>query len=564
VVRFVETGERRHEEHGGEEAQEDREEERAFQVARLSAGRPEFVRHGLRRYQVPLTAAAFALLALSVRLALLPVSPIPLPHVHDEFSYLLAGDTFAHGRLTNPTPPAADFLETFHVLVRPTYMSKYPVAQGLVLAAGQVLFGHPWWGVLLSAGAMSAALFWALNGWLPRRWALLGGLAAALRYGAADYFVDSYWGGAVAATGGALVFGAAGRLLRRGGHRTHPVRNGLVFGVGGAILLHSRPWEGFLFCVPFALALLVQAAKRDSRAAAARSLGATLLPLALAGAFLLYDAARVTGSPWELPHRAYTEQYQAASLFLVGRDTPAPASRHAELRRFFTEWEPAALSPKTGRLAADWAGSVARWLRGIRTLSGAWGAAIAVAVLSRGKRFRLPIAALAFFTAGIGLQRYQTLHYAAPALALFVALAAAALREALLRLGRAAPHLIRASFVLAAVLLGVRALSTSARPVDLFASLRKSVEDVLGARGGTHLVSVRYAADHDIHTEFVFNVADVAGAKIVWLRDPPQEERAAVAAAFPGRRYWLFEPDRSGRLRPYRAPSPLDASPSAR
>lgn len=498
---------------------------------------------------------ALALLAVSVRLALFPVSPIPLPRIHDEFSYLLAADTFAHGRLTNPTPPAADFLETLHVLVRPTYMSRYAAAQGLALAVGQVLFGHPWWGVLLSAGAMCAAVFWAVRGWVPHRWALLGGLAVALRYGAADYFVDSYWGGAIAAVGGALVFGAAGRLLGRGGPRAYPVRYGLLFGAGGAILLHSRPWEGFLFCVPFATALLARAAKPASRTAAARSLGAALLPLALAGAFLLYDASRVTGSPWKLPHRAYAEQYGAASMFLFGRDVPAPPSPHAELRRVFIEWEPSAFSPKTGRLTVDWAVSVARWLRAIRLLAGAWVAAIAVAILSRGRRLGLPIAALAFFTAGIGLQRYQFLHYAAPAFALFIALVAAALREAILRARRAAPLLIRGSYALAAVLFGVGALSISARPVDRAASLRRSVEDVLGARRGTHVVTVRYAADHDPHAEFVFNAADVAGAKIVWLRDPPEAERAAVAAAFPGRRFWLFEPDRSGRLRPYPAGS---------
>lgn len=137
-----------------------------------------------------------AIAPLALRALVIPLSPAPAMHVHDEYSYLLEGDTFAHGRLTNPPHPLWMFFESIHIIQQPTYMGMYQPGQGMFLALGQILTGEPWYGVAISTGLMCAWLLWMLRGLFSPGWALLGASIAVIRIGIFSYWMSDYWGGA--------------------------------------------------------------------------------------------------------------------------------------------------------------------------------------------------------------------------------------------------------------------------------------------------------------------------------------------------------------------------------
>src|SRR6202521_77993 len=255
-----------------------------------------------------LAVIALFFFVIGVRLVILPQLPVPVPGIHDEFSYLLLGDTLAHGRLTNPPHPMWMSFESFHVNWFPTYSSKYPPGQGAVLAFGQLL-AHPWIGVILSVAAMCAAILWMLQAWLPARWAFLGAVLVALKFGISSYWINSYWGGAVAATGGALVLGAMARIVRRAN-----AHDALLLGLGVAILANSRPYEGLLFCAPAAAWFLWWlAGKTKSHDAPRARLLKVVVPLSIAliltAAFMGYYNWRLTGNALLFPHVLNTRTY---------------------------------------------------------------------------------------------------------------------------------------------------------------------------------------------------------------------------------------------------------------
>jgi len=359
-----------------------------------------------------IAVAAIGGATILARVALLPWLPVPQPKVHDEFSYLLAGDTFAHGRLANPPHPLWIFFDTFHVIQHPTYASMYPPAQGMALAIGKML-GQPWIGVGLSVTAMCMAFTWMLQGWVPPEWALLGGVLVWMRFGVFSYWMNSFWGGAVAAIGAALVLGALPRIWDQ-----QLARDAIVFGVGAGILAISRPLEGAIFFIPFGAALLWWALRLNvpTRGAAMRRL---VLPiaaiLACTAGFIGFYNWRVTGSPVVFPH--FIEQREiTTAIFLWQHDKPPIPYANPQFDDFYHNFLPSLYQASWDAAKGQW------WYKSTDFWEFFLGPALSIPFLALpwvliGPRNRSLLVQAALSAVGLWVIVYYHAHYAAPLMA---------------------------------------------------------------------------------------------------------------------------------------------------
>src|SRR6266481_6248747 len=518
----------------------------------------EFFSRLAQRKGLAIIVLFFSVIAL--RLAALPVLPVPVPGIHDEFSYLLMADTFAHGRLANPSHPLWISFETFHVNWLPQYASMYPPAQGFALALGQLL-GHPWIGVLLSGAAMCAAILWMLQGWFPARWAFLGGVLAALKFGAASYWMNSYWGGATAAIGGALVLGALPRIAK---HSKIP--DTLLLGLGVAILANSRPYEGFLCCVPAAAWFFWWLiGKTKSRPPLRARLQNVLAPLALVlvltTAFMGYYNWRLTGSPLLMPHVLNTSTYHTTGLFLWDHKKPEMHYRNQQFEDFYNGWERENYDntwPDVWRVSVEKLGRCAItyfWVGELLALP-------AISFLFRDRKMRLLLATFLLVTVGVFAVIWSNPHYAAPLACVIFALVVQAIRH--LRTLRICPRPVGLALSRAIVLLlvldtGINALRRICDPLAWPCQgdpSRAAIAEKLQHTPGKHLIIVRYDPDdHNIHNEWVYNGAEIDTAKVLWARELDPQQNANLFAYFKDRKIWLVTPDSDNTyLEPYTPP----------
>src|SRR6202167_4430134 len=519
-----------------------------------------------RRQRLCALLVGFSVIA--IRVALIPILGIPQPRFNDEFSYLLAANTFAHGKLTNPTHPMWIHFESFHIIQQPTYMSMYPPAQGLVLAVGQLL-GNPWIGQVLITALMCSTLCWMLQAWLPPPWALFGAALAVLRLGILSYWMNTYWCASVAALGGALVLGAWPRLRR------HPrVRDSLLMGFGLVVLANSRPYEGLIFSLPVAAAMLwwlissrltsvgVTSKKRSAlQTALSKIVLPLLLILVVAALATGYYYRRITGNPFRMTYQVNRATYATAPYFLWQTPQPEPVYHHAIMREFY-RWELGEFEKNLsviGFLRRALEETYLWWqfylgpLLTIPLVALTWVLRKSVSRKSvlRKPTMRLPAAICGAMILRFSIQTCTLPHYYSPAVgALYILLVQCMRylwhwRPTRLTVG---PSLARMIPVLACSMILLR-LTAAAVHVEIEPAWprgnlqRAKIVSDLARMPGRQLVLVGYGPDHNVDREWVWNDAEIDRSKVVWARDMGDAKNQELLNYFKDRNVWRINGD---------------------
>ena len=480
----------------------------------------------------------------------------PVPALHDEFSYLLAADTFASGRATNPTHPAWEFLETYHVLSQPSYQSKYPPGNGLILAAGQMLTRQPIVGVWICLAAATSGLFWMLRGWFASRWALLGALILICNWPVTKLWGQTYFGGAPALLGGVLVFGAFARLRRR-----PSLPAAVCLGSGLVMWAITRPYEGLIASL-MPLAILAGRGLMADSQSRTRWLTRVALPLLCilvgGGWGLGWYHQQVTGSPWKWPYRLYEETYtrRVATLSTLFSWTPLGTRERTipslEYQSSAAQLRMAATKPVLYGLTK----TVRQWWFHVGLI---WTLPLYLGCLSTIKQTvanravsarprAWSMVSIALVGIAILLQRSAGFpHYAAPIQPLLVLLIVQGLRYLWVwriadwRVGSLVVSWLTWSCLL---FFALPLLTGSNHPnVRPWSLERNRLQQELQSQSRPSLVIVKYGHRHSMHEEWVYNRADLQQAHVVWARQLEASRLPRLLEMFPERDVWIVEAD---------------------
>jgi hypothetical protein len=511
--------------------------------------------------KTPLVMLLLFVLPIALRLALLPKFPTPLPSGADDYGYILLADTLRHFRLANPMHPMRQFFETVFALQEPKYASIYPAGQGLVLALGWMIFGNPWAGVLIATGAFCALCYWMLRAWTTPVWALIGGLLTVCEFGPLNEWMNIYWGGAVTAAAGCLIFGALPRLLKEARRR-----DAVLLGAGLGLHLLTRPYE-FIF-VSLSAAAFLFLFRGDDWRRLARTVPLALLALLPAIALTFLQAKAVTGSWTTIPYMESRYQYGVPTTF-TWQANPVAHRGLTTQQRLTAEGQAAEHGDEPETIGRY----LERWGTRIRFYRFFFVAPLYLALLFflpalRERRFAWVSGTLLLLSLGTNFYPYFFPQYVAGAACLFVLMAVTGLE----RMSRSSAEAARLLLLLVGAhflfwyglhAVGEKSIFVAIRPYETWDYVnfgdpegRAGIEHKLAELPGKKLVFVRYSSLHRFH-EWIHNAADIDAAPVVMSQDLGMDNEK-LRAYYPDRTAWLLEPDAMPvRLTPYKAEKPM-------
>jgi hypothetical protein len=467
---------------------------------------------------------------------------------HDEASYLLQAETFAHWRWAMASPPLPSFFEQFHVFVTPTFASKYPPGHGILLVPG-IWLGLPGLVPLLLSG-LAAAILFVLVRRVTNGWVALITFALWLPMQENLWFRASYF-----SENTTSVLWLLGWFALLKWRETAQQRWLSTVAACTAWMAITRPLTALAFALPVGAVVLWDIARQRKW----RSLmHPAVLGLAILSLLPVWNA-KTTGNWRETPYGLYSKIYFPFDVMGFGRDTtPAARPLPTDMQHFTQAFGPVHATHTVDRLPRifyeRWSVLFDEAFSGLRvalvlfalvaltTMSAAgWFAAIGAVVLTvcyllfahpaSWDLYYLEIAPLFPFFAACGI--WTT----------WLALGKhdGATRRTLLR--TTTPQAALAGTIILVLLLVparteiVRAQRGQAVRRTYQAKFTSAVARLPEERT---IVFIRYAAAHDIHKSLIANHANLADAR-AWLVYDRGSENAALTALAPGRTPYLYD-----------------------
>jgi hypothetical protein len=507
---------------------------------------------------------------------LISLSRWPVPRMHDDFSNLLVAETLLQGRVCNPTPPAFESMESFHIVMTPHYASKFPIGPGAMLALGALIFGTTVAGLWLSASMATACVTWMLLSRFSPKWTFVIGMLLALHPSLQNGWAQEFTHGWLPLSGVALVMGGVLRTRSNVLERCGTYKSAIAIGIGSVLVLYARPFDAGIICGLLIVSLVPKLVSQrwHQKVSFWRM---AMISIGVVGSGLVGQAAinaSITGRMTQLPYQLHEEQYGVAPLFVWSRPhEPSIGHRFAELETYhrgcsLQSWEQAA-SPmgycklfrdRVSNLFLHWGGllcllpfSVLLISKERRRYSWMWLIVIATLLIINCIPWVMPaytagLIPIAILLSSLGVRGF-TRWYAKCLLMnqdKFDNQGVHRLKSFRRRIRLGALGLIGLSQITAFAITSYARSTYQTGWESNWADQRTALNDRLQRIPGKHLVLVQYGTGHDVQEEWVYNSADIMNAPVLWARYGNDEMNELLRRSYGERQAWLLSIGPSG------------------